>query len=316
MNVETVDMNGTQEKKLNQPCAQNAKTPDGIEKYMANRRMLSKTISNSKKFYDVLGKANTLGEFTQVLYLVGLPHTDDFGQVSAKDFDWKFTYLPTSQRNIEDFNEAIRIMAIVGLIEISDCGEAARYTNFFKFQTLQAGKNNKNDYAKAKYSNSKKILENLSGSFPKDKLIESNISKDNLIKEKTLAPSDKKTSLQADAPIMKIPLKNKGEEFLIYEADIAQWAETFPNVNIIQELREIRQWNIDNPGKRKSQTGIRRHISGWLIDEQDKGKHNPKPGQSKNPHGDNRGTWETACADDVENIVAEAREKFGKQDGG
>lgn len=135
---------------------------------------------------------------------------------------------------------------------------------------------------------------------------------------KTLAPSDKKTSLKAtpqnSKPLLGILLKT-GDEFYIYNSDIAQWKETFPNVNIMQELREIRQWNIDNPGKRKTKAGIRRHISGWLSDEQDKGNAGENS-QGAPPRGDNRKSWETACDDDVEKIVAEAREKFGNQDGG
>jgi hypothetical protein len=41
-------------------------------------------------------------------------------------------------------------------------------------------------------------------------------------------------------------------------------------VDVRQKLREIRQWNIDNPTNRKTKSGICKHISVWLSGEQNK----------------------------------------------
>lgn len=71
--------------------------------------------------------------------------------------------------------------------------------------------------------------------------------------------------------IMSIPLNIKGSLFDITQEDVNGWAESFPSVDVIEELRKCRQWNIDNPKKRKTKSGIRVHISSWLGKRQDEG---------------------------------------------
>jgi len=55
----------------------------------------------------------------------------------------------------------------------------------------------------------------------------------------------------------------------ITEADVARWAETYPSVEIQQQLREMREWLINNPADApKSKYGA--FIARWLGREQDK----------------------------------------------
>jgi hypothetical protein len=75
--------------------------------------------------------------------------------------------------------------------------------------------------------------------------------------------------------VISIPLickKNEPQiEFDIYQPMIDDWAESYPAVNVTQELHNIRQWNIANPTRRKTKSGILRHINTWLADKQNKG---------------------------------------------
>lgn len=82
--------------------------------------------------------------------------------------------------------------------------------------------------------------------------------------EKTLASEPDKI------PLFKIPLIKRDGEFLVFQKDIDQWQDTFPGIDVLQILRNIRQWNFDNPAKRKTKGGIRKHISSWMGREQDK----------------------------------------------
>ena len=86
---------------------------------------------------------------------------------------------------------------------------------------------------------------------------------------KTCAEPEK--DLDSTLLVLSIPLLKKDGDFLIFQEDISRWQETFPAVDILQTLREIRQWNLDNPTKRKTKTGVRKHISFWLGKEQNKG---------------------------------------------
>ena len=78
-----------------------------------------------------------------------------------------------------------------------------------------------------------------------------------------------------------IPTTSKGAagEYPVTDADIAEWHEAYPAVAIMQELREMRQWVISNPSKRKTPRGARAFITRWLAKEQDRGGngHPSKP---------------------------------------
>lgn len=45
---------------------------------------------------------------------------------------------------------------------------------------------------------------------------------------------------------------------------IKQYGNTYPNIDLMQCLRECAQWNIDNPDRRKTKKGILKHINTWL----------------------------------------------------
>ncbi len=69
--------------------------------------------------------------------------------------------------------------------------------------------------------------------------------------------------------IISIPLKGS-KTFTPTKEQLAEWQESFPGVDVPTELRKIKQWNIDNPRRRKTPTGIYRHICSWLGKEQEK----------------------------------------------
>lgn len=63
----------------------------------------------------------------------------------------------------------------------------------------------------------------------------------------------------------------KNELVPITEADVSEWTEAFPGVNVRQQLRSMRQWLITNPSKRKTSKGTKRFVVAWLTREQDRG---------------------------------------------
>lgn len=63
---------------------------------------------------------------------------------------------------------------------------------------------------------------------------------------------------------------------------ISTWEETFPAIDVRACLKRIKLWNEDNPTKRKTKTGIKRHISAWLEKEQNKGRASTFHKESEN----------------------------------
>jgi len=86
------------------------------------------------------------------------------------------------------------------------------------------------------------------------------------------------------APILSIPLIAKDGEFPIYQTDIEEWQSVYPGVEILVELKKIRLWNQDNPTKRKTKKGIRRHISSWLDRAQNGSKGTVRPLAEAQPY--------------------------------
>lgn len=52
---------------------------------------------------------------------------------------------------------------------------------------------------------------------------------------------------------------------------IAMWKETYPAVDVEQELKRMIAWLDSNPTRRKTRKGINRFINSWLSREQDRG---------------------------------------------
>lgn len=77
-------------------------------------------------------------------------------------------------------------------------------------------------------------------------------------------------SAPVPAAVIELTLNDKSL-FPITQQDIDGWAELYPNVNILQELRKMKGWLDANPAKRKTSRGIKRFITSWLAREQDKG---------------------------------------------
>lgn len=80
----------------------------------------------------------------------------------------------------------------------------------------------------------------------------------------------------ADAPpVISLPL-NDGTFFDVSENDRAKWSQLYPNVDVVQQLRNMVGWCDSNPTKRKTRGGIKRFITAWLAREQDKGGKAPQ----------------------------------------
>ena len=74
----------------------------------------------------------------------------------------------------------------------------------------------------------------------------------------------------ASPPIISLPL-NDGSAFEIFQSDIDMWSNLYPAVDVMQQLRNMAGWIDGNPSKRKTRSGIKRFVNGWLAKEQNKG---------------------------------------------
>jgi hypothetical protein len=101
-------------------------------------------------------------------------------------------------------------------------------------------------------------------------------------KEKSTSYSSPEPQKECDSGVvpvlMTIPLIKKDGQFIVTQKEVDEWQETFPGIDVLNTMRHIRQWNIDNPPSRKTKRGIRKHITGWLGREQDRNGGKRQPG--------------------------------------
>lgn len=112
--------------------------------------------------------------------------------------------------------------------------------------------------------NGKQGLANLADK-DKDKGKDMDKGKDDI---NTLFP-DSKESAPTPSGIL-LPLVDKSL-YNVPMDKIALWRETYPAVDIEQELRRMIAWLDSNPTKRKTRRGIERFINNWLARTQDSG---------------------------------------------
>lgn len=77
-----------------------------------------------------------------------------------------------------------------------------------------------------------------------------------------------KDSIAGAEPLIGLPL-NDGSEHEVTEEDVAEYAQLYPAVDVMQQLRNMRGWLMANPSRRKTKRGIKAFIASWLAKEQD-----------------------------------------------
>ena len=105
-----------------------------------------------------------------------------------------------------------------------------------------------------------------------------------ITKDDTICPKPEKSAPHPSGILL--PLNDKS----LYDVPvdkIALWKETYPAVDVEQELRRMIAWLDSNPTKRKTRRGIERFINNWLARTQDSGGTKGQKGVSE-PSGNNR----------------------------
>lgn len=69
-------------------------------------------------------------------------------------------------------------------------------------------------------------------------------------------------------------------EYILTKDKLAEYKVSYPAVNVEQECRSLRQWCIDNPGRRKTLRGMPAFFSRNLSRKQDRGGQGGVPGKT------------------------------------
>ena len=81
----------------------------------------------------------------------------------------------------------------------------------------------------------------------------------------------KQNQLDNLSPVfIELPL-NDGSMFPVHDDQVKEFKDLYGNVDVDQQLKNMKGWLTSNPSRRKTKKGIMRFINSWLASEQDKG---------------------------------------------
>jgi hypothetical protein len=98
-----------------------------------------------------------------------------------------------------------------------------------------------------------------------------------------------------DSLIILLPTNKKNVSHPVYQSYIDEMQELYPAVNVLQSLKTMKAWLINNPKRRKS--NVPRFINSWLSKDQDKG------GPVGTPQGPQPTTFAQKQAQDKDSVA-------------
>jgi len=229
---------------------------------MAERRMISKSISTSKKF-------GTLGsDLSRLLFLMIIPHTDDFGRLDGDTYTIKHQIIPTLNKTEKNIEKAIEELKLAGLINTWDVyGQSViQVTNFDKHQQ-GLHKRTVSKYPDEQRDNgSSENVREIPGNSPRARGTELKGIEKNRTEENKYFCSEPKNVSKPSA----IYFSFEDEKFHnITKKQIQLWKDAYPAVDISTEIRRAAAWMAANPAKKKKQW--KRFLMGWLSRAQERG---------------------------------------------
>jgi len=88
-----------------------------------------------------------------------------------------------------------------------------------------------------------------------------------------------------------LPLLGGGEHHVTFD-EIAIYADAYPALDPLAEIKKAKVWLNDNPKLKKTASGIRRFVNSWLARAQDSAVRQPQ-GNSKNIQPEGYNSFET-----------------------
>ena len=224
-------------------------------------RLIKETIRTSKKI-------NSLSDFEFRTWAYLVTYVDDYGRGSADPEILKgFVFPRRKEVREQDIQKALAALERTGSILLYEiAGEPYFcFPNWSEHQRIQT---KKSKYPAPSDSDISRWVTVGHGESPPE-------SNPNPNPESN--PKDYCAEPQAAGapPVISLPL-NDGTFFDVSENDRAKWSQLYPNVDVLQQLRNMAGWCDANPAKRKTRGGIKRFITAWLAREQDKGGKAPQ----------------------------------------
>ncbi len=247
-------------------------------------RILKESIRTSKS-------VNAMSDFQFRLWAYLITYVDDYGRGSADAELLKGFVFPRRKGVTESaIEKALADLANMGLVNLYEVdGEPYLYfPNWGKHQRIQTKRSkfpeppmNNSTQPNDTENNSVSPLVTVGhrGSPPES---ESKYKSESKEESEEYICTERKPALVP--AVFALPL-NDGSEYEITEKQVQEWAELYPAVDIMQDLRKMKGWLNSNPAKKKTRRGILRFITNWFSRTQDKGGNQPQDSRQQQSSG-------------------------------
>ena len=233
---------------------------------------------------------DSLTWFEEVLFYRLIVICDDFGRFDGRIKIIKGSCFPLKSVTEKDIDRALNKLSAVGLVKLYKVEEKP-YLQLVTWSSYQTIRNQKSKYPECPSNlQEKENLHEKESDCEQLQSIENNCNQLQSIvfncprnpiqsesnpnqNQNTNICSEQNSSEQYEPAVITL-LLNTGEEYPITQSNVNEWAELYPAVDIIQELRNMKGWLITNQRKRKTKGGILRFVNSWLANKQDKGESN------------------------------------------
>lgn len=206
---------------------------------------------------------DTLSWFEEVLFYRLMVNCDDYGRFDGRPAIIKNRLFPLKENlTIKAVSAAINALANAGLVALYEFeGKPFLYLpTWNEHQSIRA-KKSKYPSPDDSTKSSESICKQMNANVP---VIQSNSY------SYSESKSNANISPEPQAPaVLMMPLID-GTEYGVSQAEVDEWQEAYPAVDVLQQLREMRVWCNANPKNRKTSKGVVRFITGWLSKEQNR----------------------------------------------
>jgi len=277
--------------------------------------MISKSLSTSEKYAGLVSTAGPLAEFCHALYGLLVPHTDDFGRLQGDLFTVKHQCYPASPRSLEEFATALQLLHDAELI-IWYAVQGKRFVQVTNFDPHQSGlhKRTRSKFPDPGDSGNPRDTTAPVATLPSEgKGRELNRREGNL--ETSAEPNGSTPPARGplevrgavEDAVLVFPVVGPGPKtWPLLEADVAEWVAAYPDLDVVAEARRALVWIQAKPGHRKTASGMKKFLVGWLSRTTDRGTTaaaartarptaRSRPVQEAPPHGGSPGHWWNYC---------------------
>lgn len=207
---------------------------------MANRRMISKSIS-------VSSKVNSVSDFAALLFTWMIPHTDDYGVLDGSPGTIKALVVPRRKQTEKQVSEALQELQQIGLVWWYYY-ENKQYVQFINFEEHQEGLHKRRAPKLPLYKDSL----DFSGKFPEipgnSRLIEQNRIEEKGIEEKRPGNSGQ---------------KQYAEFVFLSEEEYQKIIDKFGETEAKDRIERLNLWYGKNPANKKKSPNAYYTILAW-----------------------------------------------------